>query len=315
MGSVLQTIANAVARKLIDPRAARQETLSLRDAASEGRSALQAVRGPNNELYYFPTSTDRSDRAAWEPLRQAVQRGMYVEKGRMPTRKASDADRLSRKVIEGGFPRNKVIDPEMDIVSVKMDDPGRRAQAVAGWGETIDPRSAFLHDLAADPKAKGAGYALMKQSMEGPMLPEAERILFTPLGGARNFYREKFGAELLTPEEAFSDPALRDIIGKLGQHENVGDLGLGIVHRQQGGSVEANRNKDTRFQLENDREQQESARRKAEQAAKDRANGVLSEQCRKLKEDQMKPRNGHIPLLPQNCLKRGGLASLRKQHA
>lgn len=237
-GPLSPSLLGAAAKRLIAPEAARQGALNLlRDTARQGRVAQQVIRGPRGEMYLFPSESTQAERATWDPIREAIDRTFLLEKGRMPDRKTADSSRLADAIQRSALPRSRSMPATIDALSARLDSPGTRADAVSAWSTTGNPNLMFLNDLVANPKVPGAGYQLLKDNLEGPLMPDASQVIFTPLAGARDFYKNKFGARLLTPQEAVTDPAYARAIGELGQHQNLDDLGLGVIERAEGGVV------------------------------------------------------------------------------
>lgn len=232
------SIADAVAKHLIAPLAARQGALSLlRDTSRQSRLAEQVVRGPKGELYMFPGGASLAERAAWDPMRELVNDTFSLRKGVMPDRKTADSARLADTIVQGAMPRNRAMPVTMDALAASLNDPGTRMQAASTWGATNNPGKAFLYDLVGDPKTPGAGYEHLRDVLSGPLMPDADQVLFTPLPGVRDFYKKRFGADYIHPNDIASDPDLDRLLRGLGQHFNADDLGVGVIKRAQGGLV------------------------------------------------------------------------------
>ncbi len=233
-------LLNAVTKGLIARKATAQGALDvLRDNTAQARAAAQFVRGPAGEFYMFPSQASQTQRASWDPVRSAISNTMSVGPGRMPTRKAADAARVSGQLVERGLARSRLMPADMDVVAMRFNDSAGM-NAVAGLGgeeATGNATRAFLYDLAANPKASGEGYRLLKNVLEGPALPNSDQLLFTPLPGAKQFYRDKFGMIFVEPDEWFEDDAIRSVIQKLGQEDNALELGVGVIKRKCGGLV------------------------------------------------------------------------------
>lgn len=235
------SIPSAIRRAIMSGKVAR-EGLS----AAEPVGALEALaksqnlaRGPKGELYHFPQDMMYKDRGQWQGLRAAIDAGIvdpaYV--AATPSTKARSAARLADTVKGMALPKDKITPSEFEAVALRTDPNQEFAHSVAalsGPGTTHDPRSMYLYDLAAG-ETKGSGGELLRNILEGPLYPGASDVLFTPLVPAHDFYKNKFGAELLSPNEALTDPRIKSILDAVQMGHNAEDLGVGIIRRAKGG--------------------------------------------------------------------------------
>lgn len=243
------SLVAALSKRLISPEYLRQASAQsplalLRDMSRQARAGVQTVRGPRGEVYMFPTESTLTERAAWEPLREAVEEGIVRGpdrqaklSGELASSKARDSARLANAIIDGALPRKRLISPVFDVLSLNMDDAGRaRAAATyAAPSTTGHPGAGILYDLSADPGYRGGGYDLLRANLDGPMLPDASEFWFTPLPGAKKFYTHKFGMKYMDPYEALSDPDVSEAFRAVGGTDNVKDLGVGVIRRAAGG--------------------------------------------------------------------------------
>lgn len=269
------SVIEAVRKGLISKNAVMQMALAGTRTPNSaiGRVSQQIVQGPRGEMYMFPSQANMAERSSWDPVRSLINRGMVlpVKSGevaaslpvsetrsglqsdlfqapRPSTRslgprlqaKSEDASRLAQTIRESALPQSRSMPVMHESLAMKLNPEGSAAESAASLSgpETTGLKTTgFLHDLAADPRAQGSGYDLLKAVLEGPLYPDVDRLIFTPLTGARDFYKKKFGARLLTPQDSVSDTELAAAMGRMGQHQNVADLGLGIIERKEGGEV------------------------------------------------------------------------------
>lgn len=191
------------------------------------------TRTADGTLLNFPSTV----RVASRPVREELANGLLAPAmAAAPSSKAADAFRLARRTVDEAFPTTKVQGSHFDLVARPPDSTA--IAALQGPQATGDASTAFLNDLVANPERKGAGSALLSSILRNQdVLPTSKQVLFTPLQGAKDFYKNKFGAYLMSPDEALSDPYIKQMLEKLGETGNASDLGVGIIQRAEGGSV------------------------------------------------------------------------------
>ena len=229
------SLVAAIAKRLIAPESTAQGGLTaLRDMSRQARLNQQLVPGPRGELYMFPADASQGERATWEPMREMLLDAFGVPKGRMPTRKAADSSRLMEQMQDAAFPRSRMTAPTVDAFAAQLSPQGNRLEAASAWGASSEPDLAFLNKLIG---GRGTGYEHLSNVLSGPLLPDASQVFFTPLSGARDFYKQKFGARFLSPDEAAGELDLDRAIRSVHQSGNASDLGVGIINRAEGGPV------------------------------------------------------------------------------
>jgi hypothetical protein len=236
---------------LIDlPARGIQGALNLVRRATPSQALFEKsmIRGPRGEYYAFPRELPLDERGGLQGIRDVVNAGIVKPIERMPlgevpagkAQKGQNAARLATSVLRG-LPRQSYVDPGFDAIALKMHPTGVKADALAALDspETInEPGVAYLYDLAAALDAPGAGEHLLDSILKGPLFPDADRIVFTPLEKARDFYQKRFGAEYMSPLDALSDGVIAKILDSAGAQHLAEDLGVGIIRRAGGGLVQ-----------------------------------------------------------------------------